>query len=327
MTPREIFKAKLEHEYAPRPGMTFSGNRINDVVGASGGYVQGYTQKRWTEGNVEYYDDIWGNLWERMKDGCAGGEVCKAAIADWSDLENWEAPRIDKMKCLEEGRKNFREYPERFRIVYSPGWMFSSARYLRKLEIYMMDMALYPEELHRLHKKMRPVFESVIEIAAELHADAIVFCEDMGTQNTLLFSPEMWDEYFSKIYQELFAMAHDRGLKILMHSCGQNTLILERLLKAGVNCFQFDQPTVYNPEFLSGLLKKYKAGLWSPIDIQKILPTGDRAVIEKGVEDMFRHYSEAVIFKNYGDLPGIGVKDEWDQWAYEKICDLAGIKE
>lgn len=325
MKPREIFKAKIEHREAPRPGLTFSDGRINDAVYASAGIAEGYTHKRWIEGNIEYYDDIWGNLWERMKDGCAGGEVCKPAIADWNDLDKWNAPRIDKARCIAEGRKIFQENPDKFRIVVSPGWVFSSARYLRKLEIYMMDMALYPEELHRLHEKMRPVFESVIEIAGELEVDAIFFCEDMGTQNSLLFSPDMWDEYFGKLYARLFGMAHEKGLKVIMHSCGQNTLILERLLKAGVNCFQFDQPTIYDPVFLSGLLKKYKAGLWSPIDIQKIMPTGDYGIIEKGVQYMFEHYSDCVIFKNYGDLPGIGVKEEWDNWAYKKICKMSGI--
>ena len=327
MTSREIFKAKIEHRDAPRPGLTFSGERINDAVSCSTGIARGFTQKRWVEGNIEYYDDMWGNLWERMVGGCQGGEVCKPAISDWSELDKWTPPQIDVEKCISEGRKALDAYPDRFRMVGCPGWMFSSARYLRKLEIYMMDMALYPEELKRLHEKMSVVFETSIFIAGELKADAIFFCEDMGTQNGLLFSPEMWDEYFSKMYHRLFGMAHEKGLKVIMHSCGQNSAILERLLKAGVNCFQFDQPTVYDPVFLSGLLKKYNAGLWSPIDIQKIMPTGDYDIIEKGVDFMFKHYADCVIFKNYGDLPGIGVKPEWDMWAYEKICEKAGIRE
>jgi len=328
MTSREIINAKIEHLKTPRPGMTFSGLRLNDMVSINiGSIAKGYTPKRWTNGNIEYYDDIWGNLWERMKDGCLGGEVCKPAITDWSDLDRWAPPILDKESCIKEGRKIFQANPDKFCVVCFPVWVFSSARYLRKLENYMMDMALYPEELHRLHAKMRPVFESIIEIAGELKADAIFFCEDMGTQSSLLFSPEMWDEYFRKMYHELFAMAHETGLKVFMHSCGQNTLILERLLNAGVDCLQFDQPMIYNPVFLSGLLKKYKAALWSPIDIQKIMPTGDYAIIEDNVKYMFKHYSESIIFKNYGDLNGIGVKEEWDNFAYEKICDMAGIKE
>jgi len=126
------------------------------------------------------------------------------------------------------------------------------------------------------------------------------------------------------LYCKLFGMAHECGLKVFMHSCGKNRQILEPLLLAGVDCFQFDQPTVYDMADLAQLLKKYKAGLWSPVDIQKILPTGDRQIIEKGVEDMFKHFEGCLIFRNYGDLKGIGVKEEWNNWAYEAI--LSHIK-
>ncbi len=147
----------------------------------------------------------------------------------------------------------------------------------------------------------------------------LVFCEDMGTQNGLLFSPELWQEYFGDLYRKLFDLAHECGLKVFLHSCGQNRQILEPLLQAGVDCFQFDQPAVYDMADLSRVLKKYKAALWSPIDIQKIMPTGDRQLIEQGVEEMFKHFEGGLIFKNYPDLKGIGVKEEWDNWACQAI--------
>ncbi|HPN84442.1 MAG TPA: uroporphyrinogen decarboxylase family protein [Victivallales bacterium] len=324
MTQREIFKANIEHANPPRPGIAFTGNRIKDTIARGIFQVKGYNQKRWTEEDMEYYDDAWGNVWARMTHGCTSGEVVKPAISDWDDLEKYQIPVLDYDKSLAECRKVFESAPNKFRIAFIP-WMFSSARYMRKIEEYMMDMAAYPEELKKLHAKIFPVFESCIRLAAEAKADAIFYCEDMGTQNDLLFSPEMWDDYFGDHYRKLFAMAHELGMKVIQHSCGKNDKILERLLKAGVNCFQFDQPTIYDPAFLAPLLKKYKAGLYSPIDAQKILPTGDKKIIEEGVEFMFKHYSGFLMFKDYSDLPGIGVKPEWDQWAYEKICRMSGV--
>jgi hypothetical protein len=31
------------------------------------------------------------------------------------------------------------------------------------------------------------------------------------------------------------------------------------------------------------------------------------------------------MLKNYGDLNGIGVQPEWDQWAYEALVKAAGL--
>jgi hypothetical protein len=76
---------------------------------------------------------------------------------------------------------------------------------------------------------------------------------------------------------------------------------------------------------LAALFKERKAALWSPVDIQQIMPTGDRATIEAGAKRMIDTFEGGLICKNYGDLPGIGVKEEWDQWAYEAICKRAGV--
>jgi len=37
-------------------------------------------------------------------------------------------------------------------------------------------------------------------------------------------------------------------------------------------------------------------------------------------------FEGGLICKNYLDLPGIGVRPEWDQWAYEAICRRAGLE-
>ena len=325
MNSKEIIYANLQHCNPPRPGLTFENDRKNDMAWGNPGAPKGFVQKRWVEGQFEYYDDMWGNIWARMTDGCAAGEVHKPAIEDWSQLKDLKVPHYDFNETVDSFRKGFLHNNDKFKVAGMPGWVFASSRYLRKMENYLMDMLLNPEEVRQLHEKVAGVFEQVIRAAGKAGAEGIFFCEDMGTQNGLLFSPQLWQEYFGDLYARLFGTAHECGMKVFMHSCGQNREILGPLLKAGVNCFQFDQPTVYDMEDLARLLKKHKAALWSPIDIQKILPTGNRQIIEKGVAEMFEHFEGFLILKNYGDLKGIGVDPEWDKWAYKAI--IKHIKE
>ena len=319
MNSREIIYANLEHGNPPRPGLTFNNGRINDMWGAEPGRPKGYVKKKWLDGNREYSDSIWGNIKVRMVDGCRNGETFKAAIEDWSQLKDYHAPEYDLAETTAALRQGFAGGDDKFKTVGMPGWVFSASREIRKMENYLPDMLEYPDEIKLLHAKVSLTFESLIRAAGEAASDGIILYEDMGTQNGLLFSPDMWHEYFYDLYGRLFGMAHEYGMKVLMHSCGQNREILEPLLQVGVDCFQFDQPSAYDMPALAQLLRKYKAALWSPIDIQKILPTGDRKLIEKGVDDMFEHFKGFLIFKNYPDLDGIGVKPEWDNWAYERI--------
>jgi len=127
------------------------------------------------------------------------------------------------------------------------------------------------------------------------------------------------------MYTKLFQLAHDYGMKVIMHSCGQNRKILPDLLEAGVNVFQFDQPLLYDMEELASLLRKHRAALFSPVDIQKALPTGNKEVILNSARKMLELFWGGLICKNYLDLSGIGVEEQWDDWAYvailEYICD------
>lgn len=298
---------------------------MNDIHSAGIGEPTGYAQKRWVEGNREYYDDVWGNVWVRMVGGSKKGEISKPAITDWSQLDEYQPPEYDRGRCADRLRASFDEDNERFRLAAIGGWIFDNARYIRRLDVYLMDMALYPEELRRLHGIVCGVYEKKILAAADAGADGIMIGEDMGTQTGLLFSPAMWRDFFKDEYTRLFAIAHERGMKVLMHSCGQNKEIVPDLLKAGVDCFQFDQPEVYEMPWLADQLRKHTAALWSPVDIQKILPTGDRATIVSGTERMIDQFEGFLICKDYPDLHGIGVEPEWDDWFYQTVLRRAGL--
>jgi hypothetical protein len=322
MKSRDIILANLNHSGTERPGMTFDRGRINDIISGGPGAPAGYEQRRWTEGNKEYYDDTWGNLWVRMVGGSVKGEIYQPILKDWSDLDRLQAPQYDVELSAERMRQGFERDTtgEKFKLAGIGGWVFDNARYLRKMEIYFADMVLYPEQLHRMHALVGSVYETLIHAAAKAGADAVMIGEDLGTQKGLLFSPGMFRQYFKPLYTRLMGLAHDYGLKVFMHSCGMNWRIVDDLIDCGVNCFQFDQPALYDMPALAEKFRQRKVALWSPVDIQKIMPTGDRAYIESEALRLCTLFDGCLITKNYGDLPGIGVLPEWDDWAYDVIC-------
>lgn len=316
MTPREIVIENIECRCEERIAFNFSPEGwLDDFTGA--GCNHGIETETWTEGTIEYSRDIWGNLWHRIVGLSQGGEVCAPIIKDWSDLDTLELPDLDNPAHFEQARQLGASDTNLFRVGGMPGWPFATCRYMRKMEVYFMDLLANRDQLDVLHDRVTTLFEGVIDRFGEAGMDGIIYCEDLGTQDRLLLGVPIWREVFRPLYERLTARAHAHGMKVLMHSCGFNWELIDDLCEAGVDCLQFDQPALYDMPALAKKLRKHGVGLFSPCDIQKVLPTGDRALIERETERLVNTFRGGFIAKNYPDLHGIGVEPEWDRWAYE----------
>jgi hypothetical protein len=322
-----VVRANLEHAEPARIGLNFSRGRLNDLAECGLGPSATFSQRRWTEGPVEYYDDEWGNIWHRMRDGRSGAEVFQPAIRDWGQLAAMRMPDFANPARYDKARAVFADAPDKYHVGFMPGWVFATSRYLRKMEIYFADLIEYRDEIERLHELVTTQLEQIIRLYATAGADAVFYCEDLGTQDRVLIGPRMWREIYGPHYRRLTATAHELGLKVIMHSCGYNWALLDDLAAAGVDCFQFDQPAVYDFPALAHKLRTHRMGLLGVIDIQRVLPTGDRALIEAEAQRMVDTFRGFLIMRDYPNFSAIGVDEEWDQWAYLAVLKAAGIEQ
>lgn len=327
MTSYEIVLRNITHRSPPRPGLNFDRGRLNDLVLVGLGPSPAHRDRIWVEGGIEYREDEWGCIWHRMAADSTRGEVCRPALPDWGRLSELRVPDYDHPARYEEMRALFAGERERYKVAGMPGWIFATARCLRGMEDYFVDLVWHRREIDRLHEIIASLLERVIVRCAEAGADAILFWEDLGVQDRLMIGPAMWRDVFAPHYRRLCGVAHAHGLKVLMHSCGYNWELLDDLIDTGVDCFQFDQPALYDQPALAAKLRARGVGLWSPVDIQRVLPTGDRAFIEAEARRMVETFRGGLIVKNYPDLAGIGVEEEWDDWAYRAVLEAIGINE
>jgi hypothetical protein len=322
MTPREVVLANIACQADGRIAYNFTPDaegtpRRQDLIGCA--IDHGIELRRWVEDGVEYYDDIWGNLWHRFAHMSQGGEVLEPILEDWSDLDNLELPALDKPECYDLARERVAANPDLFRVGWMP-WVFAACRYMRKMDVYFTDLLLERERIDVLHDRVTSLLERVIDRYGEAGVDAIMFCEDLGVQDRTLMGPPMWREIFRPLYERLTARAHEYGMKVIQHSCGYNWALVDDLCEAGIDCLQFDQPGIYDQPALAEKLRGHGVGLFSPVDIQKVLPTGDREFIEGETKRLVETFRGGLIAKDYPDLHGIGVEPEWDMWAYETFC-------
>ncbi len=280
--------------------------------------------RTWEVENGAQWEDEWHNVWRRL-DTTRGGEVIEGALKDWSQLDSYVFPRFDLPSRYERAAQVFAENPGLYRLGGLPGFPFAIMRYLRRIDIFLADLLLEREHVERLNRRVIDLLKRCTEQWAAAGADGVVFAEDWGTQERLLVSPSLWHELFRPGFEELVGHARSLGLHVWMHSCGYIRDIIPALRDIGVSVLQLDQPTLSGIDWLRETVGG-RVVIWSPVDIQKVLPTGDRELIRASAREMILKLGQGggFIAGHYGDLKGIAVQPEWQQWACEAFVEFGG---
>jgi len=115
--------------------------------------------------------------------------------------------------------------------------------------------------------------------------DGIWLYEDLGYRNGLLASPRVLSELVFPYYAEMVAFFHDRGLPVVLHSCGGITQAVPLIVDAGFDAL--NPMEVKAGCDLFALAERYgdRLAFCGGLDI-RILETNDRAAVERGVRDI-----------------------------------------
>jgi hypothetical protein len=325
MNSYEVIKNTINFQKPDRLGVDyFLGDRwLSDICLQTVEYPDTIRNRRIAD-NLELWEDEWNNTWARIAtDKTTKGEVYKGALESWSQLESYILPDLANTKFYDNVKKCFSDAAGKYKLGGLPGFNFSIARKLRRLDNFLMDIKLEIENVIELMHRIESLLFKMMVQYAQAGADGVFFCEDWGTQERLLISPADWQELFKPSFERLCEVARRNKLTVWMHSCGYIYETIPHLIDVGIKVLQLDQPELMGIERL-GEEFGGKVTFWSPCDIQKILPTGDKILIENSVRRMVQHLAVkggGLIAKSYGnslnDLQSIGVKPEWSQFAHK----------
>ena len=281
--------------------------------------------RTWDVDDGAQWEDEWHNVWRRFAN-TTRGEVIEGALKDWDDLPNYAFPRFEEQSRYAEARRVFLADPDRYHLGNLPGFPFAIMRYLRQMEIFLADVLLYPDKVLRLQQRVVDMLKKCISEWSDVGADGVIFAEDWGTQERLLVSPALWEKMFRPGYEDIVGYAKTKGVYIWMHSCGYIRDIIPSLRDIGVSVLQLDQPTLSGIDWLRETVGG-KVTIWSPVDIQKILPTGERDLIRTAAKEMIQTLgaSGGFIAGHYADMPSIMVESQWQEWANEAFVEFGDL--
>ena len=318
MTSKEIVRRTIDYGEPERVARSFHDSDICDAGCAAMTHAT-----QWQEvGNGRWErTDEWGNIWARV-DPTSKGEVVRGVLEDISAMDSYEFPDYSRPEDYARVSQRRAEIPDKWLNGGIPGFAFNIARKMRKLGQYLMDLVLESDRMHELHDRIDRMVEYMIRNYAATGVDGVMFCEDWGTQNQTLISPEMWREEFFPRFQKLCGVAHDLGLKVFMHSCGKIEAIIPGLMEAGIDVLQFDQPDLHGIDTLASHQKNGTITFWCPVDIQKTLQQRDDIVIRDKAREMLDklwHGRGGFIAGYYADNASIGLDPQWQEFACDEF--------
>ncbi|MBQ4152887.1 MAG: hypothetical protein IJD11_00905, partial [Oscillospiraceae bacterium] len=194
------------------------------------------------------WHDIWGTGWEKDQPDVMGfprenplSEPDKLADYVWPDPDD---PRI--CNKIYEQAKDFRklDYADQLLLCGSHrDTLWEKAYMLVGMENMMCYLYEEPEfaaeVLHKIMDFQMGIAKHYIEVGVEM----VSMSDDMGTQHSLLFSPQIFNEFFLPEYRRIFDFYKSHGVLIGFHSCGHIEPLLETFIDLGVNVLNPVQAT------------------------------------------------------------------------------------
>ncbi len=254
---------------------------------------------------VEYKDfyiegeviDCWGCIWKNLHGGMVG-KVIGHPLENWEYFEEWKKHLPDPEKDGILGPKDWegilKDIQEKKKHgIFSPdfplphGFHFMLMWDLRGFENLMIDMIT---EEPRLTELMNIIMSynkySVLKII-DLGTEFLGLAEDLGIQNNLPVSKELWDRYVKPGYEVTAGEAKKRGIPVYLHSDGHILPIIDDLIDLGI--------TLLNPQSRANGIQPLRERVFKKVAInldldRQLFPVAEKQDIKKHVNEVFNAF-------------------------------------
>lgn len=235
------------------------------------------------------YIDEWGVGWKHstiahlsgmshpMKHMTSLKEIEQFPLPDLLEDYRWEGfkAKVDAVKA------------QGLCAVYFAVQVFEPTWYLRGMEELLIDMYDDDEKAIACLERVTKIQEALCGKLAEAGIDIIVYGDDVGTQNSLLMSKDIWVKYCMPTMQRCInaAKSKNKDLLAFYHSDGWILPIIDDLIDIGVDILNPVQPECMDPKEIKKLYGD-RLSFWGTIGTQTTLPFGTPAEVEESVKEM-----------------------------------------
>jgi len=238
--------------------------------------------------------DIWGKLYDLVADSDGNVDTPMYREGLLTTPEKWEAwPHPDPDKFYKTVYRVFADLQKRYGDkIYLMGSLFSglweSASQTMGLTAFSVTLRRNPEFVRRMVKYYEEIYLATIRATADAGMPAFVYSDDMGHKIGPQMPPRVLEEFFGPSLRRITEEAHKRGIKIIIHSCGNVNLLLDLFADWGFDGVHSLEPTagIDLAEVKKRLGKRMC--IFGNMDISHVLSEGTREEVEAAVKAMLQ---------------------------------------
>lgn len=216
-----------------------------------------------------------------------GAHDARVVLDDWAKLDEFieklpdpeTDPQIDALQADAERARAEDRY-----VLFSWWRLFFERPWgIRGMTNLLMDYHLYPDEIHRLHDALCTLYCGYLRRAArELQPDGFWTSDDLGHQTQPFMRPRTFRAMIKPYYARVGKAVHEAGMHWWLHSCGNNTPLLDDLIETGVDVFH---PVQKHTMDEAAVASEYgdRITFLAGIDVQHTLQEKDPAGVQEEV--------------------------------------------
>ncbi len=156
---------------------------------------------------------------------------------------------------------------------------------IRGMENVMLDYYLNMDKLKKLGYLLLDYYRVIVDRFAALGFDGIFTSDDLGHQRGPMMSPQIFTELYLPLYVEIISYVHRNGMHFFLHSCGDNTKLMDYLIQAELDVFHPVQKGCMNGAETVKIFGG-KISFLAGVDVQHLLPEGTVAAVRNGVREL-----------------------------------------
>lgn len=227
------------------------------------------------------YMDEWGIGWNLQPYETPFGtghytEIVHHPLANNEAIMHYIPPDPNRPELYVDSQRVIHDYSDEYWIVgVTVTTIFETAWALRGYEQMLLDMAMNPELAYYLLNIPYRYHLTAAKKLVMMGVDMIWVGDDVGSQNRMLISPDMWREYLKPLMANFVyeLKSINPNLKIAYHTDGNVYNIIPDIIDIGIDVLNPIQPACMDPAKIKDEFGD-KLCFWGTIDEQYTLPFG-----------------------------------------------------
>lgn len=208
-------------------------------------------------------------------------------LPDWSELDRFlkEFPDPKEPGNFEPVFQAFKNAGGRYKMGCWWRFLHEFLWTVRGMENLMMDYYDNMDGLKIIGEKIVEFDKVIIRRYRDAGCDGIFTSDDLGYQVGPMMSPDIFRELYLPLYKEVVGYTHDLGMHFFLHSCGNNTKLMDHLIEAGVDVFH---PVQKGCMDMQETMERFggRISFLAGLDVQNLLPYGTPEQIREEIRQM-----------------------------------------